>query len=115
MNAESITLSIEVLDPVVTARTVEVRCGRSFVTIRQVMGRTDEEWTVYEGDSFDQGRNKGLQGKVRDAPTYALAEDLIGWATELVTRRERTNLATAALQKHVGDHASTGETGEDEA
>lgn len=101
MTAESITLDIEVPQTAVTSRTVEVRCGNSFVTIRQVMGRTDEEWTVYEGDSFDQGRNKGLQGKVNEAPTYNNSEDLVPWATELVRRRERKNLATAALNKHV--------------
>ena len=103
MTAESITLDIEVPEAVVTSRTVEVACGDSFVTIRQVMGRTDADWTVYEGDAFDIGRNKGLVGKIDKAPTAANSEELVPWAADLVTRRERAKRATIALRRQADD------------
>lgn len=98
MTAEEITLEFTVPEPLTIARTLEVRCGESRVTVRQVMGTGDDEWTVYEGDSFDIGRNKGLVGKVANAPTAGNAEAVIPWAADLVVRRERRRLAVATLQ-----------------
>lgn len=103
MTAEDIKLSIQVPDPVIISRTVEVHCGTSCVTLRQVMGPTDQDWTVYEGDGFDQGRNKGLVGKVDKAPRGDSPEGLIPWASDLVTRRERKKLALGAVGRVVDD------------
>jgi hypothetical protein len=98
MTAEDITLSVETPPVVITARTLEVSCGDSYVTIRQVMGRGDE-WTVYESD----GRQMGLVGKVDSAPNAATSEELVPWAADLVTRRERARMARRALAQVVDD------------
>lgn len=98
MTAEDITLSVETPQVVITARTLEVRCGDSYVTLRQVMGRTDE-WTVYEQD----GRQMGLVGKVDNAPNAPTSEELLPWAADLVARRERARLARRALSQAVDD------------
>jgi hypothetical protein len=103
VSVEEIRLDVEVPEPSTVARTVEVRCGASCVTIRQVMSARDEDWTVYEGDGFDQGRNKGTVGKIEKAPRGDNAEELIPWASDLVTRRERKRLALAALGRQVDD------------
>jgi hypothetical protein len=103
VSVEEIRLDVQVPESVTVARIVEVHCGASRVTIRQVMGPSDEEWTVYEGDGFDQGRNKGLVGKIDKAPRGDTAEALLPWASDLVTRRERKRLALAALVHVVDD------------
>lgn len=99
MNAEVVTLKIECPDPVVIARTVEVACGGSYVTLRQIMSRSDDEWTVYEGE----GRDRGLVAKVANAPHAETSEHLLPWAVDLVTRRERKRLADAALRSQIDD------------
>jgi hypothetical protein len=103
MNTETITFSVKVPEAAAVPRVIEVECGDSRVTVRQVMGRTDRDWTVYEGDGFDQGRNKGLVGQVTNAPRAESPDDLIPWAADLVTRRERARLALFALQKVADD------------
>lgn len=103
MTVEQICLDVDVPEPVSIARIVEVHCGASKVTIRQVMGTSDQDWTVYEGDGFDQGRNMGLVGKIDKAPNEANPEALIPWASDLVARRERRRLALAALGNVVND------------
>lgn len=97
--AEDITLTVQTPQVVAVARALEVRCGDSYVTLRQVMSRSDDEWTVYEQD----GRQKGVVGKVDNAPIAATSEELLPWAADLVTRRERARLARRALSQAVDD------------
>jgi len=103
VTTETITFSVDVPEAAAVPRVIEVECGDSRVTLRQVMGRTDRDWTVYEGDGFDQGRNKGLVGQVENAPRAENPDDLISWAADLVTRRERARLATFALRRVADD------------
>lgn len=99
MTRQTIVLEVDTPDVVVMARVLEVGCGDSYVTIRQVMGPSDNDWTVYKG----RGREQGLVGKVDNAPYAPNPSELIDWASDLVTRMEHASLARAALGQQLDD------------
>lgn len=97
MTAEHITLDVEPPEVIETPRVIEVRCGNSFVTVKQLDGRMGVKWTVYNLDGA------GMSGPVQESPTCATAGEVLPWARERVQLMERERLSFAALRRHLGD------------
>lgn len=97
MSGEVITVNIEPPEVVAIARTLEVACGDSYVTIKQLDGRRGIKWTVYSNDG------QGMSMPVQEAPTGPTSEDVLPWASEYVRRKERESLAYADLRRKLGD------------
>lgn len=98
MTDERIAFRIRVPEVVVTGRVIEVSCGDSVVALHQVMGANDRDWTVYEVHRYGY---QGLVGKVDHAPITRTSEELIPWAADLVTRRQRALLSEAAVRRMI--------------
>lgn len=98
MSAKEIAFEVEVPEVRVIPRLIEVSCGDSQVFIRQIMSRSDEEWTVYGPNP-----GMGLVGKVDNAPHAKTSEALLPWAEDLVDRQEAARRARWALSRLMDD------------
>lgn len=92
-----LTVVVEPPEVKVIPRTIEVACGDSYVTIKQMDGRRGRKWTVYSNDGH------GMNGPIQEAPVGAGFDDVLPWANELVRRTERERLAYAELRRKLGD------------
>lgn len=97
MRTEVLTVAIEPPGVETTCRVIEVTCGESYVTVKQLSGRQGDKWTVFSLDGA------GLSGPIPEAPVGADAGAVLPWAQELVRRRERERLAYAELRRKLGD------------
>jgi hypothetical protein len=97
VSTEVLTLSVEPPEVEAIARTIEVRCGDSYVTVKQMDGRLGRKWTVYNMDG------RGMNGPIQEAPVGPDAAEVLPWAHELVRRKERERLAYAELRRKLGD------------
>lgn len=101
MTAEEIRLDVESPPMVAIPRVIEVACGESYVTVKQMDGRTGRRWTVYSNDGA------GMSGPVHEAPTGTDAEQVLPWAKERARLLERERLSFAALRHHLGEAMPT--------
>lgn len=92
-----LTVAIEPPEVEDIPRTIEVRCGDSYVTVRQMGGRQSNRWTVCSLDG------QGMNGAIEQAPVASDAAGVLPWAHELVRRKERERLAYAELRRKLGD------------
>jgi len=97
MSLVNIKLTLQTPEVQEIPRTIEVSCGDSFVTVKQLDGRRGKKWTVYSSDGV------GMSGPVMEAPNGATAEDVLPWARERVRLMERERLCFKALRDQLGD------------
>lgn len=97
MSGEVLTVAIEPPEVEAIPRTIEVRCGDSYVTVKQMSGRQSDRWTAYNLDG------QGMNMPIEQAPVAPDAAGVLPWAHELVRRKERERLAYAELRRKLGD------------
>lgn len=97
MTAEVISLSVEPPAVEDVPRVIEVACGDSFVTVKQVDGRSGRRWTVYSNDGA------GMNGPIQAAPLGESPDTVLPWARERARLMERERLSYAALKARLGD------------
>lgn len=96
MTAEEIRLAVEPPEVQAVPRVVEVACGDSYVTVKQLDGRRGLKWSVYSNDGA------GMNGPIQESPNGATLEAVLPWAHERVRLMERERLSFAALRRHLG-------------
>lgn len=97
MTAEEIRLAVEPPPVRDIPRVIEVACGESYVTVKQMDGRAGRKWTVYSNDGA------GMSGPVMEAPTGPTPDEVLPWARERARLLERERLSFSALRKQLGD------------
>lgn len=94
---EVLTVPIEPPGVETISRVIEVACGDSYATVKQISGRQGDRWTVFSQDG------QGMNGPIPEAPVGDDAGAVLPWAQELVRRKERHRLAYAELRRKLGD------------
>lgn len=97
MSGEVITVNIEPPEVEVIPRSIEVRCGDSYVTVKQISGRQSDRWTVYNLDG------QGMNMPIEPAPVGPEAAEVLPWAHAYVRAKERERLAYNELRRKLGD------------
>ena len=94
----NINFTVRPPDVLAIPRDIEVVCGETFVSIRQMDGRLGARWTVFNREG------RGIYGPMQEAPTGAETADVLPWARSYVLEVERKRLAHLMLNRILDDY-----------